>query len=352
MRKLLILLLCVVLLAALIVGALIVTREEEQTPIANAGTAQNAAAEPEFLTYQGTEYPIKAHLQTVLLIGTDSQEQYHEKENSLQDYYNFNQADFLMLLVMDTDANTTEVIQLNRDTMTDVPWLDVLGNYGGTEYKQLCLAFNYGDGGRKSCLNTVDAVSGLLLDAPIQNYIQIPMTAIPVLNDLVGGVEVTMPRDYTEIDPAFTQGATVRLSGAQAEAFVRSRMGLENDTNLARMERQRLYMDSFQAQARKVYVHPALLDYLVELARASRDQRGVELAVSPRGTLALLRATQAYAMLAGRAYAVPEDVKAVAVPVLAHRLSVSGMAGSSAAQRQAAGDLLQRVEVPTEDWGR
>ena len=71
MRKLLILLLCVVLLAALIVGALIVTREEEQTPIANAGTAQNAAAEPEFLTYQGTEYPIKAHLQTVLLIGTD-----------------------------------------------------------------------------------------------------------------------------------------------------------------------------------------------------------------------------------------------------------------------------------------
>ena len=107
-----------------------------------------------------------------------------------------------------------------------------------------------------------------------------------------------------------------------------------------------------QAQARKVYVHPALLDYLVELARASRDQRGVELGVSPRGTLALLRATQAYAMLAGRAYAVPEDVKAVAVPVLAHRLSVSGMAGSSAAQRQAAGDLLQRVEVPTEDWGR
>ena len=107
-----------------------------------------------------------------------------------------------------------------------------------------------------------------------------------------------------------------------------------------------------QAQARKVYVHPALLDYLVELARASRDQRWVELGVSPRGTLALLRATQAYAMLAGRAYAVPEDVKAVAVPVLAHRLSVSGMAGSSAAQRQAAGDLLQRVEVPTEDWGR
>lgn len=253
MRKIILLLLCAVLLAALIAGALLFTKKTEETPIANAGTAQNAVVEPDFLTYNGTEYPIKDHIQTVLLIGTDSLEQYQEKENSLQDYYNFNQADFLMLLVLDTEANTADIIQLNRDTMTDVPWLDVLGNYGGTEYKQLCLAFNYGDGGRKSCLNTVDAVSGLLFDAPIQNYIQIPMTALPVLNDLVGGVEVTMPQDYTEIDPAFVQGTTVRLSGRQAEAFIRSRMGLSDDTNLARMERQRLYMDGFQAQAREAF---------------------------------------------------------------------------------------------------
>lgn len=253
MRKKIILLVCVLVLALLCAGAFYLTRQAEEEPIENAGTAQNAATEPEFLTYNGTEYPIKEHIQTVLFIGTDSDEQYAPKENSLQDYYNFNQADFLLLLVMDTDVNTTQVIQLNRDTMTDVPWLDVLGNYGGTEYKQLCLAFNYGDGGRKSCMNTVDAVSGLLFDAPIQSYIQIPMTALPVLNDLVGGVKVTMPQDYTEIDPAFVQGATVRLSGSQAEAFVRSRMGLHDDTNLARMERQRLYMDSFQAQAREAF---------------------------------------------------------------------------------------------------
>lgn len=253
MRKIILLLLSAVLLAALIAGALFFTKKTEETPIANAGSAQNAVAEPISLTYNGVTYPIKDHIQTVLLIGTDSLEQYQEKENSLQDYYNFNQADFLMLLVLDTDANTADIIQLNRDTMTDVPWLDVLGNYGGTEYKQLCLAFNYGDGGRKSCLNTVDAVSSLLFDAPIQSYIQIPMTALPVLNDLVGGVKVTMPRDYTEIDSAFAQGATVRLSGSQAEVFVRSRMGLEDDTNLARMERQRLYMDSFQVQAREAF---------------------------------------------------------------------------------------------------
>lgn len=251
MRKIILLFLCAVVLAALITGAFLFTKKTEETPIANAGTAQNAVVEPDFLTYNGTEYPIKDHIQTVLLIGTDSLEQYQEKENSLQDYYNFNQADFLMLLVLDTEANTADIIQLNRDTMTDVPWLDVLGNYGGTEYKQLCLAYNYGDGGAKSCKNTVDVVSSLLFDAPIDGYIQIPMSSIGVLNDLVGGVPVTIPEDMTVIDPAFVQGETVLLKGSQAESFVRARMALENDTNIARMARQRMYMDSFQKQAKE-----------------------------------------------------------------------------------------------------
>lgn len=107
---------------------------------------------------------------------------------------------------------------------------------------------------------------------------------------------------------------------------------------------------ALQAQARKQFVHPVLMEYIVELARASRSLRSVELGVSPRGTLALLRAVQAFSLVSGRSYAVPEDVKAVAVPVLAHRLSVSWMAGSSAAQKQAAEELLRTVAVPTEDW--
>jgi anionic cell wall polymer biosynthesis LytR-Cps2A-Psr (LCP) family protein len=134
--------------------------------------------------------------------------------------------------------------------MTDVPWLDVIGNYGGTNFEQLCLSFNSGSGGLDSCQNTVDAVSGLLFDAPIGGFIQIPMTALPVINDLVGGVSVFIEEDMTVVDPAFVQGATVRLKGGQAERFVRARMVLENDTNIARMNRQRIYMDGFQRAAR------------------------------------------------------------------------------------------------------
>lgn len=253
MKKLLVLLLCAALLTGLLFAATRMTKKEEQTPIENAGKAQNALLEQETLTYQGKEYPLKKHLQTVLLIGTDATEGYREQTDGVKAFYNYHQADFLMVLVLDADADTVEILQMNRDTMTDVPWLDVLGNFGGTEYKQLCLAYNYGDGGMKSCKNTINAVSSLLFDAPIDHYIQVPMSSIGLVNDLVGGVPVTIEEDLTVIDPAFTEGATVVLKGSQAEAFVRARQALENDTNLARMGRQRQYMNSFQVQARKAF---------------------------------------------------------------------------------------------------
>lgn len=109
---------------------------------------------------------------------------------------------------------------------------------------------------------------------------------------------------------------------------------------------------ALRRQVRKNYVNPALLDYMAALAQSSRSFRGVELGVSPRGTLALLRASQAYAFVQGREFVTPEDVKAVAVPVLAHRLSVSGGINSVKAQQQAVQELLESVPVPTEEWGK
>ena len=251
MKKKIWLLVLLLALLAVLLGSALWMNGREDTPVENAGQAVHAPQEQASLIYQGEEYPLKEGLQTVLLIGTDGTGRYEKQENLLQDYYNYSQADFLMLLVQDTKAGTAEIIQLNRDTMMDVPWLDVIGNYGGTEFQQICLAFNSGDGGRASCLNTVDAVSSLVFDAPIQHYIQMPMSAISVLNNLVGGVPVVIPEDLTRVDPMFVAGATVHLTGEQAEKFVRARMTLADDSNTARMSRQRIYLDSFRVQAQK-----------------------------------------------------------------------------------------------------
>ena len=107
-----------------------------------------------------------------------------------------------------------------------------------------------------------------------------------------------------------------------------------------------------QRLAREIYVHPVLLDYIVALVQATRSWPNVEMGVSPRGSLALLRAVRAFALVRGGAYVVPEDIKAVAVPVLAHRIQLSGSAGLVAAQQQAVTDVLASVPLPTEDWSK
>ena len=251
MKKIVLLLVSAALLAGLILGAQMLAKKDADVPVENAGTAQHAVVKPKTLTYRGQEYPMKPNLQTVLFIGTDALDPYDEELMKYQMNYCWNQADFLLLMVLDTDTNQVQMIQLNRDTMTEIPRWDTMGKYVDTKVMQLCLSFNYGNGGASSCKNTVKASSMLLFDAPIDHYIQIPTSAIGVLNDLVGGVPVTIQEDLTAADPAFTEGSTIHLTGAQAERFVRARMGLENDTNLARMARQRQYMDSFQVQARK-----------------------------------------------------------------------------------------------------
>lgn len=250
MKKIAAALIILLLFVALVAGVLYYQDEADNEQIENAGVAENAPVEIKSLTYRGKDYPLKKHLQTVLLIGTDHRGNEPTVPEGFTAYYNFNQADFIMLLTVDRDTERVEMIQINRDTMTDVPWLDVIGNFGGTNFQQLCLSFNSGSGGEDSCQNTVDAVSGLIFDAPIQGYIQIPMTALPVINDLVGGVTVFVEEDMTAADPAFVQGATVHLNGVQADRFVRARMELENDSNVARMNRQRIYMEGFQKAAK------------------------------------------------------------------------------------------------------
>ncbi len=106
---------------------------------------------------------------------------------------------------------------------------------------------------------------------------------------------------------------------------------------------------SAQEESQRTYVHPELKQYLAKLSAATRKNRDVLAGVSPRGTLSLFRAVRAYAWLMGREYAVPEDVKALAVPVLAHRLILSG-GGGTGEERKVMEEILSRVEVPVEVW--
>lgn len=107
-----------------------------------------------------------------------------------------------------------------------------------------------------------------------------------------------------------------------------------------------------QQTYREVYIHPELVDYLQRICMATRNRKEIRVGVSVRGTLAFMRATQAYACLQGRNYVVPEDVKKLAVPVLAHRLVLEGNYYLQDAARTQVELILKEVPVPTEEWAR
>lgn len=102
-----------------------------------------------------------------------------------------------------------------------------------------------------------------------------------------------------------------------------------------------------RAEAAKVFVHPCIREYLVQIAEATRSAAGVLTGVSPRGTLGLLRCAKAYAYLRGRSYVIPDDVRTLAVPVLAHRL-VCGFGSDTGSAESRMKAILSGVPVPTE----
>lgn len=195
--------------------------------------------------YNGVEYVKNEDVESFLILGLDKFEDAINNDS----YNNDQRADFLMLLVFDNSEKKFTAVHLNRDTMVNMNVLGVAGQKIGTVNKQLALAHTYGNGKDVSCRNTADAVSELLNGVKVNHYLSITMDAVPILNDLLGGVEVTVLDDFSGIDDTLIKGETVTLHGDHALTYVRERYGLEDSSNSTRMVRQRQYMTAVYDKA-------------------------------------------------------------------------------------------------------
>lgn len=180
---------------------------------------------------------------TILLMGID-----RKSDATASGFRNGGQADFLQLIIIDQAERKIHRLQIDRDTMTPITVLGVLGKKAGMRTAQISLSHGFGDGKAQSCEFTVEAVSNLLFGFPIDFYIAINMDGISVLNDLLGGVTVTLEDDFSALDPQMVAGATLTLMGKQAEYYVRGRMSIGVGTNEARMARQEKYIASLTDQ--------------------------------------------------------------------------------------------------------
>ena len=191
--------------------------------------------------YNGEYYRYNEDLCNILLLGIDAE----EKPAEAGHFGGANQADVLILAALDLKQDKLTLISISRDAMVDLELLDETGADAGTGHAQLALSFSYGDGLERSCELTRDAVSGLFYGLPIQSCAALYLGGLPVLNDAVGGVTLTVAEDfpYTEVKggESLIPGTEVTLTGAQARRYIQTRESTTEGNN-GRMQRQKQYI--------------------------------------------------------------------------------------------------------------
>ena len=239
-------------------------------------TVPNPSISQDIITYDGQEYLKKNGIETVLVMGLDK----YEGEQSLDSYNNNLQSDFLMLFVIDHQNKAYSSLHINRDTMADVDILGLADEKVGSAKTQLALAHTYGDGKSASCRNVINSVSRLLNDVEIEHYVYVTMDCVPLVNDKLGGVGVTVLDDFTGIDDTLVKGENVTLMGDHSLTYVRTRYGMDDSTNSTRMVRQRQYLEALFAKVKDVTSQDqsVIIDILEEMdSKMVTDYDAVEL---------------------------------------------------------------------------
>lgn len=201
----------------------------------------------DLVIYKGHKYQYNKNITSILFMGVDREEL--DSTEGTAKMRAAGQADTLFLAAVNTSTGKISLVNIPRDVMTYVRTYDDNGKYYGKKIRQICLAYAYGDGKKKSSQNVSYAVSKLLYGVPVNSYISIDLSAISILNDAVGGVNVQVLGDLTSVDPALKEGANVTLLGDQAETYVRSREFEPLDANLKRMQRQQQYVTAYAQKA-------------------------------------------------------------------------------------------------------
>ncbi len=228
--------------AVLAAGILILQRIDQNQYAETRGAMTEGFGQLKTVEYQGTTYREKPAVTTILIAGIDKVD---DSNDSIRNQYrNGGQADFLMLIAIDHTDKTIHQLQIDRDTMTDVAVLGMFGNEAGTRVLQICLSHGFGKTPEDNAKYTMQAVRNLLGGVELDGYYMISYSAVPVLNDALGGVTVNVGFDMTGVHPEWTEGSVITLHGAEAEDFVRSRMTVGAGTNEERMIRQNEFMQN------------------------------------------------------------------------------------------------------------
>lgn len=235
--------LAVVVIAGGTVLALIKMGEQS---VKEANTATNVQSEGvaydegKTVEYNGKLYGLNENMASIAIIG------YDRRSEQVVPGKNVGQADAVMVLAANLDTGQVTAIGIPRDSMVEV------GEFMGSEFTgmstmQLCLSFAYGDGGETSSQYTTAAISRVLYNMPVNNYISLDMDSVGELANAVGGVPLTPLQTIPGTNIA--EGQSTVLFGSNALKYIQWRDTSVLNSSLDRQARQSQFVQAFCKQA-------------------------------------------------------------------------------------------------------
>ena len=233
-------LLCIVVLSA--GGFFLLHSQKEQSRLhVTAGNSVDMKGGYRTITWKDKEYQYNSLITTILYAGLDSTDPLKASET----YSNKARADSVSVVILDKKKKKMSILALNRDTMTEIRRYTRTGEDMGTYVSHLGYAYSYGDGGEVSCEDLKEAVENLL-GISIDEYAVTNQSSITSINDLVGGVTVTVPNDdLAAMYPELKKGAVVTLDDSNVKDFLQHRDTAADFSNEGRIERQQAYVTAY-----------------------------------------------------------------------------------------------------------
>ncbi len=182
----------------------------------------------------GVTYRLNPGLQTILLLGAD------DGGTAVPGVApgEGRRADTILLLLLDNQKQEIRLLAISRDTIADIDVYAANGDYAYTVPTHINMQYFYGDSPTRSCYLMKRTVSRLLFGMRVDGSLALNAKGIITIVDQLGGLTVTMPDDYTEVDPRYQAGAKLTLTGKETEHLLRYRDTSTRGSNEDRVERQ------------------------------------------------------------------------------------------------------------------
>ena len=245
-RRLVIIAVVILALLLIAVGSVFALIKMGEQSVKNANAASDVQSEGvaydegKTVEYNGKLYRLNENMASICIIGYDRRTEQVVAGKSV------GQADAIMVLAANLETGKATAIAIPRDSMVEVGEF-IGGNYAGIDTMQLCLAFAYGDGGETSSQYTTAAVSRVLYNMPVNNYISLDLNSIGELANAVGGVSLTPLQ--TIPDTNIVKGQSTVLFGSNALKYMQWRDTSVLNSSLDRQARQSQFVQAFSKQA-------------------------------------------------------------------------------------------------------